>query len=122
MCGAGCDCACHTYCANLASIPEDEWYCHGCTEERERTNQGRLSAIIGNPQPGTAAAVTPAPSRAAPRLTRAGAGLEGGRRRSLPGETIDLITPEEQQASLERPRPRFRRLHRCQTTLHQFLD
>lgn len=114
---AGCDCACHTYCANLESIPEDEWYCHGCTEERERTNQGRLSAIIGNQQPGAAAAATPAPSRTPRRLTRAGADGQGARSRSTPGEVVDLITPEEAPVSEGRPRRRLRRLYRCCLTL-----
>ena len=112
---AGCDCACHTYCANLESIPEEEWFCHGCTEERERTNQGRLSAIIGNQQPGAAAAATPAPSRTPRRLTRAGVDGQGGRRRSTPGEVVDLITPEEPPVSPERSRRRLRRLYRCES-------
>ena len=115
---AGCDCACHTYCANLDCIPEDEWYCHSCTEERESTNQGRLTAIIGNQQPGAAAAVTPAPSRTTRRLTRAGADEQGGRRRSTPGEVVDLITPEELPSAAERPRQRLRRLYRYQHTLN----
>ena len=113
---AGCDCATHTYCANLPGIPEDEWYCHGCTEERERTNQGRLSAIIGLPGAPTPGSLpdedTPLRLRSRQR-TRADA--PGSQGRSAPAAintanpVIDLVTPEEATPVPRRP---FRRLRR----------
>lgn len=37
---AGCERACHTYCANLDALPEGDWFCWVCMENRDRQLAG----------------------------------------------------------------------------------
>ncbi len=36
----GCERACHTYCANLDALPEGDWFCWVCQENRDRELAG----------------------------------------------------------------------------------
>lgn len=36
----GCERACHTYCANLDALPEGDWFCWVCMENRDRQLAG----------------------------------------------------------------------------------
>ena len=37
---SGCERACHTYCANLDALPEGDWFCWVCQENRDRELAG----------------------------------------------------------------------------------
>jgi hypothetical protein len=53
-CCAGCDRACHTYCAGLAGIPEGEWFCEVCALSRgnrpQRLRQRVASRAAARPR------------------------------------------------------------------------
>ena len=45
---AGCERACHTYCANLDALPEGDWFCWVCQENRHIDSEGNSTAVTGS--------------------------------------------------------------------------
>lgn len=44
----GCERACHTYCANLDALPEGDWFCWVCQENRHIDSEGNSTAATGS--------------------------------------------------------------------------
>lgn len=119
---AGCDNACHTYCAGLAEIPEEAWYCAACAGNAtpedplplRRSLRHRASAQPSPAAPRRRDRDADQRRHDTPGSVRSTEGQATRRRRAATVSDVAITSPIDLtlSASPEAPRSRRRRLQR----------